>query len=208
MLETEKPFGILMFGDGWSRDQRKQADAVIMKHDLQVFSYPPVANVLVANNGDMGLASQYAIDAAGNTAMLIRDLVDEPSRCAFDVKLDLAKSKQAPIDYDVHIMGLKAADRHWLKGDKGLITEESRMIGDKKFVFPLAGWSHKQVRTTLKKHYGVDLSGDIDTGDLHACHKCLGKGETVLCPKTGQIIPTVRWDREGNLRQVREYLGA
>jgi len=204
MLETEQSFGILTFEEGWSREQRKQFDAVVMEKSLQVFSYPAVSNTLVGENGEIGLVSQYAIDGYGNTAMLIRDLVDDPSRCAFDIKLEPAKQKIAPADWDVHLMGLRLDDKHWLKSP--LITEKESQVGSKKFLFPLAEWSQKEVRDALKTHYGVDLSGEIDLGDIGCCSNCLKSGETAFCPKQGKDIETVNWDNAGNTAQVREFL--
>ena len=204
MLETQQPFGILTFKEGWSKQQHKQFDAVVMAKNLQVFSYPAVSNTLVGENGEVGLVSQYAIDGYGNTTMLIRDLVDDPSRCAFDIKLQPEKRKIAPADWDVHILGLRLDDEHWLKSP--LITEKEGQVGSKKFLFPLAEWSQKEVRDTLKTYYGVDLSGEIDTGNVNCCHSCLKTTERVYCPKEKREIDAVQWDKAGNTAQVREFL--
>jgi hypothetical protein len=205
MLETGKTFGILQFTEGWSREQHRQADEAILMHDLQVFSHPAIANSLVAEGENIGLVSQYAINGGGESVMLIRDLVDDAKRCAYDVDLTPARSRPAIIEYDAHIMGLRHDDRHWIAG-KPLIDGPERTYGGKTFKFPLAGWSAKQVRRTLKTHYGIDLSGQADLGDINACHNCL-KGEgRVYCPKSGTEIDAVVWDRQASLNLVRELL--
>jgi hypothetical protein len=102
-------------------------------------------------------------------------------------------------------MGLRHDDTHWAAGDKPLI-DGPKTIGDKTFKFPLSDWTAKQVRRTLKTHYGIDLSGQADLGDINACHNCL-KGEgRVYCPKSGTEIDAVVWDRQASLNLVRELI--
>jgi hypothetical protein len=184
MLETGKKFGILQFTEGWSREQRRQADEAILMHDLQVFSYPAMTSSLVAEGENIGLVSQYSIDGAGNSVMLIRDLVDNAKRCAFDVDLTPAPTRPAVIEYDTHIMGLRHDDTHWAAGDKPLI-DGPKTIGDKTFKFPLSDWTAAKVRRALKTHYGVNLIGELDLGDINVCHNCLKGTERCVLPEIG-----------------------
>ena len=207
MLELDEPFGILTFDAAWSKEQRKQVDAVIMEKNLQVFSYPPAANVLVGQNGDLALVSQYAIDGGGNTAMLVRDLVNDPKRCYLDLDLGLAKSGIAPIEYAVHIWGLRRDDEHWIS-EKPLIDSENQVIGNKQFLFPLAEFTKQDVIVGLKT-YGVEWeqpSDKMDLGNVNCCHNCLKTDEKPFCPKTGGEIDRVDWDRTGNLEKIRAIL--
>ena len=210
MLEIKPFFGILTFGDGWDRDQRKQIDAVILEKNAQgidfpqVFSYPALSHTLVGSNGDLGLVSQYAIDEAGNATMLVRDLVDD-GPCSFDIKLEPATQRPAPIEWGTYIMGIRLDDHHWV-ADGPLITERESMIGNKKFLFPLADWGEKQVRAALKKHYGLDLTNEIPLGDISACSACLKTTDRVFCPKAGHEIDGQGFDREGNLQKIRDLL--
>jgi hypothetical protein len=90
---NRQKFGILQFTEGWSREQHRQADEAILMHDLQVFSHPAIASSLVAEGENIGLVSQYAINGGGESVMLIRDLVDDAKRCAYDVDLTPARSR-------------------------------------------------------------------------------------------------------------------
>lgn len=213
MLEIDKPFGILRFADGWTRRQRQYVDAVIIEKGLRVFSYPANAYVLVGQGEEIALVSQYAIDARGNTAMLLRDLVetDDPARCAFDITLATAVTKAAPIEYDLHIWGTRSSDRHWLSGGASVLTENGSkwQNGSKTFIAPLAKWSRKDVIAALKT-YGIDWqqpTDNMDTGNVEACTRCLQGGEMRLCPKTKAYIPARQWDKEGNTKLIRQILG-
>lgn len=205
MLETGKPFGILTFPDGWSREQERQVDAVIREKKLQVFSYPPTGTALAGEGDELTFASQYPIDGFGSTVMLFRDIVDG-KRCAFDVKFPTARRTATPAEWSVHIWGLRRSDRHWLSGETPMIDETERMVGDKKFLFPLADWSKAEVTATLKKEYGIDLSGEIELGDIACCTACLKSNEPVFCPKEGKEIAAYEWDRAANTQQVRAFL--
>lgn len=209
MLEQRKPFGILRFDDGWTRDQRKVVDKVIMEKHLQVFSYPANAHILVGEGDEYGLVSRYAIDGFGNTAMLVKDLVDDPKRCCFDIKLDVPKQRAAPLEWEVHIRGTRSDDRHWLNQDRTLIPPKSkRNIGQKQFRFPLARWTREEVWAALKT-YGIDWqkpSDEMDTGNIATCFSCIKTTERVFCPKKGAEIDGVKWDKAVNTAMIRQVL--
>lgn len=211
MLEIKPFFGILTFGDGWDREQSKQIDAVILEKNAkgidfpQVFGYPALSHTLVGSNGDLGLVSQYAIDEGGNSTMLVRDLVDE-GPCSFDIKLEPATQRPAPIEWSTYIHGSKRADRHWAFGEGPLVDEPERIVGTKTFLFPLLDWSHEQVRDVLKKEYGVDLSDQAELADIKCCSNCLKTTDRVFCPKAGHDIDGQGFDKEGNLQKVRDLL--
>ena len=212
LLEAKRPFGILRFEDGWNKEQRAAVDAVIIANNLQVFSYPARSHVL-CDEGEMAMVSQYAIDGFGNTAMLGRDLVDDPKRCAFDIKIETAKQPTAPVEFDLHIWGTRGDDKHWIFGEEPILHGESGWkVGDKDFIAPLAEFSRQEVIHGLRE-YGVVYkkpSENEDTGNVAACTRCLRSSETgkVLCPKSGEVIPTVEWDGAANTLAVRSLLNS
>jgi len=205
MLEFEKPFGILKFEDGWSKEQRRAVDAVVMKHNLQAFSYPATDHLLAGNAKELSLASLYAVDGSGHKAMLVRDLVDDPNRCAVDLKLEKPKQRVAPIEYAVHVWGSWKDDRHWIRGEMPL-AEPIWFVGNHTFIAPLYEWTREDVSRELKSR-NVEPIG-IDTGNITACHNCLKGEKQVFCPKTGDLIDSVIWDRKGNLTHIERFLGA
>lgn len=204
MLETEKPFGILRFADGWTKGQSAAIDAITLKHNLQVFTHPAIGHSLIGEGEEVAMVSQYSVDGVGRSAILIRDLVDDPNRCAFDIKLDIAKQRAAVIEFDVHIWGTRSDDTHWVNGTKPLLTTPEWNIGDKIFKAPLAEWSHDDVMRALKT-YGVHEPA-VETGDVFACHNCLKATSKVFCPKVNAEIEAHKWNREANLAQVRQML--
>lgn len=203
MLKTGKPFGILLFQDGWTREQKRKTDEIIIKHNLMTFSYPAIENLLVAENGEISLVSAYAIDSRGNTFPVIRDLVDEPKRCLFDVKLDLPQMRVAPTAFDTHILGTRSDDRHWIFGDKELGLGEEWLIGEAAFITPLWNWAKDEVAKCLID-LGIEDDG-VDTGNIECCSNCLTQ-EKPFCPKAGEVIEPHQWDAEGNLKVARKWL--
>jgi 3'-phosphoadenosine 5'-phosphosulfate sulfotransferase (PAPS reductase)/FAD synthetase len=200
MLETKKPFGILRFDDGWNREQRKQVDAIILKHNLQVFSYPPIENLLVGNDTELSLASRYAVNGFGQATTIIRDLVDDPKRCAFDLMLETPKQLSAPTEFAAHIRGTRKEDRHWIGGNEPLLKGEDWYVGEKYFVAPLWDWTAEDVAEALKI-YEIDAGGN-DLGDIYACTNCLRSEGQVFCPKEDKEIDGVKWDRKANLARL------
>lgn len=204
LLEAKKPFGILRFEDGWDKEQRAAVDAVVIANNLQVFSYPARSHVL-CDEGEMAMVSQYAIDGFGNTAMLGRDLVDDPKRCAFDVRLETAKQPTAPVEFDLHIWGTRGDDKHWIFGEEPILHGESGWkVGEKDFTAPLADWTREEVLEGLKSYGAEPLK--VDTGNINCCHNCLKTSGKAFCPKTGGEIDGVKWDGADNTRKVREHL--
>jgi hypothetical protein len=205
MLAIGKPFDVVRFDEGWTLDQKRQVERLILEHKLQVFSYPPVQNLLVANPENpaaISYASQYPIDGEGRMFTLVRDFVDEPKRCVFDVQIEKAKVPWAPIEFELHIVGTKLADAHWLSGS--IVTESEWTSGNKTFAAPLAGWSDKDVEAQLLYSFGIDLSGEKNTGDIEACTKCFSG--PAMCPKAGVEIPAFEWNPQANLDALRAVL--
>lgn len=204
MLDLKRPFGILRFDDGWNKTQKKAVDATIIEKNLQVFSYPANMHLLVGIDDETGMVSHYAVDAAGNSAVLVRDLVDDPSVCAFDLMLESPKTRIAPIEFALHIWGTREDDRHWIAGDKPLLQSKEWFVGNKRFVAPLAEWTREDVEDALKV---LSLEAiEVETGDIHCCHNCLKGTGKVHCPKVGKAIDAVNWDKRSNLELIRETM--
>lgn len=203
MLITGKPFGILLFQDGWTREQKRKTDEIIIKHNLMTFSYPAIENLLVTEDGEISLVSAYAIDSCGNSFAVIRDLVDEPKRCLFDVKLDLPQMLAAPTAFNTHIIGTRSEDRHWIFGEKELGRGEDWLIGETAFTAPLWSWTKGDVRQCLGD-LGIDDDG-VDTGNVACCSNCLTQ-ESPFCPKVDRTIEPHGWNPMDNLRMVRSWL--
>ena len=208
MLDVKKPFGILRFEEGWNRNQQKAVDAITLKHDLQCFTYPAVSNMLVGDGEQISLMSFYAVDGYGGQAMLVKDLVHDAKRCAFDINLESAKQKAAPIEYDLHIWGTRSDDRHWIDEGRPLLKTTEWSIGKQRFTAPLAKWHRAEVIEALKI-YGVAWQmplDEMDGGNIMTCFNCLQTTEKTFCPKIGGDINGVKWDGQGNLKTIRKLL--
>lgn len=200
LLEIGRPFSVLRFDHGWTPEQKRQCDQLLIGRDVQIFSYPPREVFMIGRGDEISLVASYAVDAIGNCGFLLRDVVDDPGRCAFDVKLPLRQPPAAPILFDLHITGLKRSDSHYSTEDHEILKEQNWAIGKARFFAPLADWTDEDVLRGLKK-YG-DQPTKADTGDIRACTNCL-KAERAFCPKVGEEIDGVEWDKEGNLRQFQ-----
>lgn len=201
LIEDGRDFGLLRFDDGWTREQSKAVDEVIIAKNLPVFSYPAIEHVLASEAGEISMVSLYVVDGGGNSAMLVRDVVDNPDRCAFDVKLETAKGLRAPVEWKQHIWGTRSEDRHWLGTDEPLAAREWT-IGSKAFSAPLWEWTAEDVRAALET-LGIETTGP-DTGDIGCCVNCLKEATgRVFCPKAGEEIDAVTWDGAGNTELIR-----
>lgn len=212
LLQVGKPFGVLRFEDGWNKRQQDAVNAVIRENKLQVFTYPASAHVLIDEKPEIGLISQYAIDAHGNTAILVRDLVDDPAVCGVEIRFETAKQgpqTPAPVEYDIHLWGTRGDDEHWLSGDKPILTEKEWQIGEKRFIALLLDWDGLEVREALEVFDIQPASSDrngTDTGNIYACHNCLMTTERVFCPKVKDYIDGVAWNGAENTEKVRKHL--
>lgn len=170
-----------------------------------VFSYPPVLSLLAEENGEVAWITSYAVDRFGTPALLVKDLVEDPQRCCFDIKVDLSQTAAAQIEFDAHIWGTRREDRHWLAGDNDLASKRWQ-IGSKQFFAPLYEWTRDEVIEALTIF--EETAPAADTGNVTCCSRCLMKSETgqVFCPKAEKDIPVVEWDREENLKFVRTIL--
>lgn len=204
MLELNHPFGILRFDDGWNTAQKQAVNTVIVDRNIQVFAYPARQHLLVGKGDDMSLASQYAVDSAGNSVLVIRDLVDNPDQCAFDLMLETAKQRTAPIEWNTHIWGTRGDDLHWILEDAPVMPDREWMVGEKRFVMPLADWTREDVMGALKDYGVEDLNAN--TGDIFCCHNCLKATGKVFCPKKGEDIDALNWDKQGNLALIQSIL--
>lgn len=201
MLKFDKPFGILRFSEGLDREQMKALDAIILEKNLQVFTYPPLTNLLIGENGELSLFSQIAVDGYGATTSIIKDIVPG-TRCAFDIHFTNASNRFAPIEFDHHIWGSRADDGHWLCGDTPL-TDKCWQVGTKTFHAPLYEWTAEEVAETLQTAFDVAIDERI-TGDIKACVACLASNaDKVFCLKDNKFIPTVKWDMKGNTQKAR-----
>lgn len=202
MLRKRRPFGILLFQDGWTKEQRQVAGRVIVDNNLQAFSYPAVNHLLVAENGELSLISIYPIDGRGNVSTIIRDFVDG-ERCLFDVKLPSPEMLVAPTEYDNHILGTRQDDRHWIFEDRPLGLGPQWEVGAKTFLAPLWKWTASDVQAACAE-VGIE-NVEPDTGNLHCCSKCLTQAEP-FCPKVKAQIEPHRWDAKTNLEIGRKLL--
>lgn len=204
MLTLDKNFGILSFDNGWSREQKNLVDAVIMQHDLMVFSYPPTSYLLIGENENISLVANYAVDSLRRTVPVIRDVVDGKA-CAFDLRLEKAYVPFAPAEWDVHIGGSRFDDSHYAV--EKILNEKCWRIGVKKFFEPLAEWTKPEVLEALKM-LGVNYEvppEHLDTGNISACVSCF-KASKAFCPKVQKEIDGVEWDMQGNLKIFKNSL--
>ena len=197
MVQAGVRFSVLRFEDGWTAAQKKQVDDVLIGHRLQAFSYPALRHTMIRENGELALVSEYAI-SGGRPMPIIRDLVDDPGRCAFEIQLDRPEHPYAPATWAVNIVGLRATDQHWAFGT--LSAFPTWEAGKSTFHAPLFEWGREEVTEALRGR-GIDLTGQEDTGDIRACTGCLK--EDIGCPRASVRM----WNPENNLISLRSRYG-
>ena len=87
------------------------------------------------------------------------------------------------------------------------VVEGTQCLGDMdKFRAPYApiNWDLHIVGSRKDDtHY----AGGHDTGNIEACSNCLKDVDRVWCPKLGQEIDTIKWDKADNLDYYRSKYG-
>lgn len=204
LLKLSKPFSILRFDEGQTREQKAVTDALILKYDLRAYSYRPSWSMMVGDGTNLSLVSGYAVGRNGETATLFRDLVDGPA-CSFDVQVPVAKNTGTPIFFENHILGTRKSDTHYALNGKRFLSGKRWVTGEAMFHAPLYSWNRATVINGLKA-FGVNYiepSDQVNSGNLTCCSLCLRPNETgkVFCPKTHTEIDNVKWDPVGQLRQ-------
>lgn len=196
LIEAHASFDIVQFGrEFWTKEQKRRADALIMKWDLKVLSYPPVRTSFIGEGKQISVVREYAF--MGTTVPMVSDVV-EGERCIAD--LDSYKAYAPPVKWDCVILGSRGDDTHYAFKGK-VIPAEKWTGGETDFHAPLFDWTREDVRTALQER-GLDASevpDGVDSGNIHLCTKCLHGTET-FCPKENSIIPPVQWDRAANLQ--------
>lgn len=202
---------LLRFDDGWSAEQKRHFHRSVRHRSQPLYSYGPVAGALIGDErGNISFVSLYPVGPDGASIPLVRHFVGDAG-CAFDVPIEFARRRNAPVRFDVNVVGSKRSDRNYLYGSKPLVAAERWEMGGSTFLAPLYGWTDQEVLMGLK-HYGIDWvdpEESLNTGNIAACTRCLSArpGTQVQCPKTGKKIAAVDWDREGSLQQFREAVG-
>lgn len=203
------PFTLFRFDDGWSVRQKDRVYKMAGAYKTPIYSYPPTHTMLAGKGDDIFFASFYPVGRDGETAALIRNIVDG-ERCAFDVKVSWSTMPFPPVFLPVHITGRKFVDGDPLKDGISAIRSETEAIGDAVFHYPLAKWTDDDVLQALKNEGVVYAapSEQGDTGNIAMCSICLKSGTgKVQCPKTRGMIDRVEWSPEDNLAIVREKIG-
>lgn len=195
------PFSIVNFNHSFSKEQQKYLDELIYKHNLMVFSYPPIRQYLIGENSEVAMVEEYAfVDGACRT--FLRDIEDNPKNCIHDVKFGSTKDSPAPIGFKLNIFGIRKTDHHFSVGQ--LAGEE--LSRNKEFLYwnPLWEFSKQDVIEGLR--YFGDAPTSIDTGVTELCLKCLQSKGKVRCPKTDEMIEPLHWNPTENLDFLRRRL--
>lgn len=210
LLSEKVPFSILRFDDGWSREQKRSVDDLILKYNLRVYSYPPISGILLGNGeGDLTLACHYSVGARGENTAIFRDIVPG-DKCAFDIQINLSDRVSPPVVFDTHLVGTKQGETHWIADGRTLATQKRWFIGGAKFVAPLFDWDNESVLKALKDmkvDYEAPATEQEDLGNLSCCARCLTSDIDVLCPKIQAVIPPYEWNPAASLQEYREHHG-
>jgi len=197
-LLREQPIDIVQMRDFWTRGQRKKSDQLIIKWGLKVIILPSANKYFVGEGDNLTLIDEYPV--GNSTIPMLRDVVDG-TQCLAD--MDTFRAPYAPIRWNLHIVGSRKDDTHYTGGQNVKASRWS--VGGEKFYAPLFDWTREQV---IEKsiELGLDLDGE-ETGDIQACSNCLKDTDKVWCPKLGQEIDTIKWDRADNLAFYRSKYG-
>lgn len=212
LLALRARFAVLRFDHTWSRAQKKAIDELILKHNLCVHGYAPAWGAVVVDESgqEMTVVSHYTVGSKGQTAVLFRDLVPGPA-CSLDVPAETAPDTMPLIRFDVHLVGTKRGETHWVMRDGPFLATRRWEIGDVDFAAPLFSWSDAEVVAALRL-FGVEWrqpSLAEDTGNIAACYECFKprSGGACWCPKEGKTIPAIAWSPAENLAALRQQLG-
>ena len=200
MIEQGKVFDIVQFRENWTLAQKKKVDALIREHNLKVFDYAPRGFNLVGQGKDISLIFEYAF---GTGAIpVVRDVI-EGTTCITDIAPKRMDS--SPFQWTRAYIGSRKDDTHPMIGQP--VKSERFEVGGVEFIAPLYNWTREQVVNALKaRGFDTETTEQTDTGNLSCCTLCLNGTGKVKCPKDGEIDSIV-WDREENLRVMRDYYG-
>lgn len=207
MLRESSPvdFSILTFRQHWSRIQAQRADKLIRDWDLKTFSYPASRMSLIGKDDE--ISAVFEVGLGDGVFPVVTDLIDG-DRCIEDI-VDRTMER-APFQFDIHIVGSRAADRHFSLNDTPPIPAERWMQNGTEIWAPLYAMDRETVKRELRAR-GLDdteVSDTENTGSLHCCHTCIKGTEEVFCPKRNKMIDSVAWDRQTNLAQFQLAYGS
>lgn len=191
-------FDIVQMRDLWTKGQRKKSDDLIKEWKLKVFILPSANKFFIGQGDEITLVDEYPV--GNSTIPMLRDVV-EGTQCLGD--MDKFRAPYAPIKWDLHIVGSRKDDTHYAGGQN--VQGERWKVGGEEFYAPLYHWTREEV---IEKsiELGLNLDGD-DTGNIEACSNCLKDVDRVWCPKLGQEIDTIKWDKADNLDYYRSKYG-
>jgi len=198
LREQPIDFDIVQIRSGWTKNQRKRADDLILKWNLKVLSYAPSSVSFIGQDNELSAVFEFAV--GGGTIPMLRDVIPG-TQCVADI--DPLRLHHPPIKWDLQIVGSRKDDTHYAGA---VVPSKSWKVGDTTFYAPLYSWDRQSVKAELRKR-GIDdteVDDDMDTGNLSVCHNCIkGEGQ-VFCPKANEMIDSVKWNRDENLASFRK----
>lgn len=204
MVRKFRPdISVVTFRDSMPKHQWKIIENVVKEWDLQVLSFPPSHAYFIPNKDKISYVTEYSLN--GCPLPLIRDIIPGPG-CSLE--FDRRRLPVMTFDYDVIFIGTRKEDEHSALGKP--ISQPVTVIGPLTFVAPIFELSKEGVRDGAKdllfsQEFYIEGDETYDTGNLPACSSCLEEGEgQVFCPKRGEHIPRIEWDRAAMLSSFQE----
>jgi len=193
---SPKEFDIFQSRDMWTKEQCEYSDRLITKLDLKVFSFPPQDVHFIGQNDELTAIFDYATGVP-----MLKDVV-EGKQCIAD--LPTRRMDYVPFNWDLHIVGSRSEDRHYIFPESVIPSKEWESNGNK-FYAPLFDLSKADI-LKLAQEYEVEIP--TVPMDFEICSACLKPNDTgkVMCPKEKVEIPVIDWSPAENLRLLRNRM--
>ena len=199
LLDMRATFSIMTMDTTFSSRQMQVIDDLVYEHNLRVYSYKPQAAYFIGNGERLAFVEEYAL-LDGTLLPFIADCVGG-EKCSWDLMVETRS--EVPIGFEVNIFGTRRPDRHWSFGKA--FPGSNVKLGYGEILAPLWEWRRLDVIEALK-NYGVKKP-QVDTGNYDYCCLCLEGNGKVECPKTGELIDSIDWDRATMLDAFQNKFG-
>lgn len=206
---------IIFYRDPWFPKKYTFADQQILKHELEVYDYPPLAMSLWEGESIMSFVSHYQIgDKAGAILQLPKNIIEPESYvsniappkylCGLN---EVLKRPTGSFSYpwDCVLIGHKSSDEDQIAGKVTLHCDIKQGGGiGPDAVFPLRNWTDKDIWDYTDQYkvpqqpdrYDVDNRCEYKDKEANSdyasvCIACCDQSKpvrSVLCPKTGYEV--------------------
>lgn len=225
MAQLGLKFPVLFHREPFSPTKVAFANQIIERIDYQVYDYPPLETVVTKSNGLIEIGNCYQVGAG----FLYLPYGVRPPEEGKDFLCGYQDLYQRPtgtfnFPWDVGFVGHKSSDVDPCLGAIPLKSDMAGKPGACDYAFPLRHFTdediwryHQEFNVPINTKRYDEKNGFREFPDLtfnndhyHACTQCLDRDqpESVLCPKTQQMIPNISATIRFVKPELPEYIGS